>query len=399
MSFRNSYRISFIAVWISTLLFNMSWGVVYPIRNVYIHDLGYSLTLIGVLSTAAAISLSVSGFLYGRISDRIGKRKSLITISMGAASLVYLGYLVADSFLAFLVIIVLESWLIGGYSILVDTLVTTLLPEGQRGKIFGRYRISGSIGYAIASALLGTLTLAFGMQSPFIFACFAVGLAGIVFLFVPEKPPSTRPQSVPNSTLLRNLWKTIHKTGVIWLVIADFIATFGSQMAYPFQSIYYKENFNATPGQIGLFATISVLCEIPAMLWLGALSDRYGRVPILTIGFISTTLTWLLIFIAPSLTLIYIASGLNGVGIIRHSTGVTLIADRVNYNERGTLLGLSYAMFGVAGLVAPSLGGVIAEHFGTQSVFMIAAIFSAIAVAFFWFIMRRNPVRVEENYS
>jgi MFS family permease len=399
MSYKNADRNSIITAWISTLLFNMSWGVVYPIRNVYIHELGYSLVLIGVLSTAAAISLSISGFIYGRISDKLGKRKSLITISMGAAALVYLGYLVADSFLAFLIIILLESWLIGGYSILVDTLVTSLLPEAQRGKTFGRYRISGSIGYAIASALLGTLTIAFGMRAPFVFACFAVGFAGFVFLFVKEKPSPIRSPSIPNTNLFRSLWKTLYRTGVVWLVIADFIATFGSQMAYPFQSIYYKENFNATTGQIGLFATISVLCEIPAMLWLGALSDRYGRIPILTLGFITTMITWALIFFAPSLSLIYVASGLNGVGIIRHSAGVTLIADRINYNERGTLMGLSYLMYGVAGLVAPSLGGVAAQRFGTQSVFIIAAIFSGVAVVFFWTVMRKDQAKVEGNYA
>jgi MFS family permease len=395
MTYRPMDRRSFIAAWISTLLFNMSWGVVYPIRNVYIHDLGYSLVLIGALSTTASISLSISGLIYGRFSDRLGKRKSLIVFSMGAAALVYLGYLVADSYIAFVIIILLESWLLGGYSILVDTLVTSILPEEQRGRMFGRYRISGSIGYAIASALLGTLTTAFGMRAPFAFAFFAVGLAGVAFLFIKETPSSTPHERSANLISMRSLWKTLLKTGVVWLVIADFIATFGAQMAFPFQSIYYKDNLGANAGQIGLFATVSVLCEIPAMLWLGSLSDRYGRIPILTIGFITTTLTWLLIFLAPSLTWIYFASALNGVGIIRHSTGVTLIADRVDYNERGTLLGLSYAMYGVAGLIAPTLGGIAAEWIGPRSIFMIAAIFSAAAVVFFVVTMRRNPGNIE----
>jgi MFS family permease len=386
---------TFLAAWVSTFCFNMTWGIVYPIRNIYIHDQGFSLVLIGTFSTAAAISLSLSGFVYGRISDRLGKRKLPMIFSLVASVLVYLAFLVAKTYFFFLVIVVLEAWLMGGYSILMETLITSILPDDQRGKFYGRYRISGSIGYAVSSALLGTLTAVFSTRAPFVFGAVAVGLAAVATLFMKETSISPSFGSVIEKISWRGTWKVVVRSGVLWLVVADFIATSGTLMAYPFQNIYYKESLLASAGQIGFFSTVSVLFEIPAMLWLGGLSDRIGRLPIMLIGYLSAVVTWALIFFARDIRLIYLASALNGIGIIRHTAGVAFITDRVPYHERATLLSLTYITYGVSGLFAPLLGGAIAQWFGIRSTFLVAASFSLLAGLFFYGLVGRKLDRKE----
>lgn len=347
-------------------------GSLFPLLNVYIHDRGVSLILIGTLGTAGSVAFSLGGVLAGRLSDRLGRRRDLATSMLVASAVVMLGYLVAREFSQFLVLAVLNLALIGGNSVLIDTLVTSTLPEDQRGGGFGWYRISGSIGFALAGFSLGALTSAFGVRAIFVVAALAFLSAALASRWMQEASPAPRPEGGAAPIARLGMFQILAATGLIGFMVAEVVAVIASQMAYPFLNIYLDQRFAATAGQLGLLSTIGVLAEIPAMIGLGRLSDRWGRGLVLTVGFFADTLSWLLVYLAPSLGWMYLARPLAGMSIIRYSVGVALISDRVPYEQRGTLLGLINLTYGAGGLAAPTLGGLIAEASGIQSVFLVA---------------------------
>jgi MFS family permease len=388
-------RRTFAAAWAATFLINVAWGSIFPLLNVYIYDRGISLVLIGTLSTAGSVVFSLAGVAIGRLSDRLGNRRGLAIIMLVAGAASLLAYLWAQQYLHFMVLSIISMAMIGGYTVLIDAVVTSVLPENRRGGNFGWYRISGSFGFALAGSMLGVVSGRLGIEAIFIIAAVAHVAAAIAAIFMREPPPADGANLTSATIHPPGLWSILLTTGLLWLMIADVIAVFGSQLAYPFLNIYLADHFGATAGDLGWLSTIGVLAEIPAMLWLGRLSDRSGRGIILALGFGSVALSWLFVFLAPGLWLIYISRPLVGIGIVRYSVGVALISDRVPYEQRATLLGLSGMTFGAGGLIAPSVGGYLAQSVGIQPVFLIAFAVSLLATFIYLATMRIGQPAVE----
>ena len=348
--------------------------MIFPLKSIYIHDQGITLAQIGTLATAGAIAFSVGGLAISNLSDRLGKRRGLIILLLISSAAVLLAYLGAETYFQFLVLSVLDMGMLGGYIILIDASVSTILPPGGRGGGFGWYRISGSIGFALAALSLGLVTTTFGIASIFVIGAGALLLASTATAFMVEAPPQ------PDDPVLEihrpryrfHIVKILLASGLAWFVAADLITMFGAQIAFPYQNIYIHDVLGATAGQIGRIATIGVLAEIPSMLLLGNLSDRVGRGPVLMIGFLAGSFSWLLIFIAQDLLLVYLAVVLNGVAFVRYSVGVALITDRAPENQRATLMSLSNINFGLGGIFGPMIGAAIVARLQIRAVFLVA---------------------------
>jgi MFS family permease len=390
-------RRTFAAAWAATFLINIAWGGIFPLLNVYIHDRGISLVLIGTLSTAGSVVFSLAGVTIGRLSDRLGNRRDLAVVMLvvGAASM--LAYLLAQQFLQFMLLGIVSMAMIGGYTVLIDAVVTSVLPEAQRGGSFGWYRISGSLGFAMAGSALGLITGGLGLTAIFVIAAVAHVVAAAAALLMREPPPLLASASHAPAARPPGLWSTLLISGLLWLMIADVIAVFGSQLAYPFLNIYLADHLRATAGDLGWLSTVSVLAEMPAMIGLGRLSDHAGRGIILALGFGSIALSWLLVYLAPGLWLIYLSRPLVGIGIVRYSVGVALISDRVPYEQRATLLGISNVTFGAGGLIAPSVGGFLAQTMGIQPVFLVAFVVSLLATLLYLRTMQLGQPVMSKN--
>jgi PPP family 3-phenylpropionic acid transporter len=381
-------RRTFISGWAASFFINVAWGIVFPLKNIYIHDLGISLVLIGTLATAGAVAYSLGAFIFGRLSDRLGRRRIFIVVTLLFASAVSFSYLVANSYVHFLLLVIFDMSMIGGYSVLLDTMITSALPPHSRGGGFGTYRISGSIGFALAASVIGPVTDAFGIRIIFAIGGVSLLIASLSASFLREGLVDEDLETSTDMPKPRNLIQILIAAGLFWLVLVDFLAITGEQSAYPFLNIHIQDDLGASAGTIGLLSTLRVLSEIPAMIGLGRLSDRVGRLPVLVFGFFSITMSWLLIYLAGDLALVYIALPLAGMSIIRYSVGVSLISDRVPYKERGTLLGMINLTYGIGGIIAPTLGGFVADHFGSIFTFLLAFGINGLALLIFIMALR-----------
>lgn len=126
---------------------------------------------------------------------------------------------------------------------------------------------------------------------------------------------------------------------------------------------------------------------------LGALSDTYGRKPILLISHGGTFIGWLLFIAAlylPNVQVWMISLPLIGIGLARVVDGVTggnisvanaYVSDIVTPQDRAKSFGMIGATFGLGMLVGPVMGGLIsATSFGFAGVGMLAAIVSLITL-------------------
>ena len=118
---------------------------------------------------------------------------------------------------------------------------------------------------------------------------------------------------------------------------------------------------------------------------LGALSDRYGRRPVLLISLFGTAVGYFLFGIADSLWMIYFSRILDGVTGGNISTAQAYLADITPPQDRAKSFGLIGAAFGLGFLMGPAIGGLLATY-GLRAPAYAAAVLSlaTMALAFFF---------------
>ena len=116
------------------------------------------------------------------------------------------------------------------------------------------------------------------------------------------------------------------------------------------------------------FAVMQFLCG-PI---LGALSDRFGRRPVLLTSLFVMAIDYTVMAVAGSVWLLLIARIIAGITAATHSTANAFIADITPAEDRGAKFGLIGAGFGIGFVLGPLIGGVLAG-FDTRAPFWFAA--------------------------
>jgi DHA1 family tetracycline resistance protein-like MFS transporter len=115
----------------------------------------------------------------------------------------------------------------------------------------------------------------------------------------------------------------------------------------------------AAAATYGYFGTAWALMQFFSMPFLGALSDRFGRRPVILISCFGLGLDFLLMALAPNLTWLFIGRLLSGITAASFSTASAYIADVTPPDQRAAAFGAIGAAFGLGFVIGPALGGVL----------------------------------------
>ena len=115
----------------------------------------------------------------------------------------------------------------------------------------------------------------------------------------------------------------------------------------------------AVVGSLGSLYAVMQLFSGPA---LGALSDRGGRRPVLLGCLLGTSIAYLILGLAGSLQMIFLAIMLDGITGGNLTTAYAYIADSTSEKERSRGMGLVGAAFGLGIMVGPALGGLLSRY-------------------------------------
>ncbi len=106
---------------------------------------------------------------------------------------------------------------------------------------------------------------------------------------------------------------------------------------------------------------------------LGALSDRFGRRPVLLASLAALAADYVILALAPSLWLLFVARVLSGIAGATNSIAYAYVADVTPVERRAAQFGLIGAAFGVGFVIGPAIGGLLGE-LGPRAPFVAAAI-------------------------
>ena len=123
---------------------------------------------------------------------------------------------------------------------------------------------------------------------------------------------------------------------------------------------FYAERFGATPTDVGLLVSAFALCQLVAGPFLGNLSDRIGRKPVLVVSQLGTLLGFLALGHATSLAMVFFARCLDGITAGNLTVAQATIADVTPPERRARAYAVIGVSFGVGFLIGPAAAGLLA---------------------------------------
>jgi DHA1 family tetracycline resistance protein-like MFS transporter len=136
----------------------------------------------------------------------------------------------------------------------------------------------------------------------------------------------------------------------------------------------------------GLFGTAWALMQFVSSPLLGALSDRFGRRPVLLISMLGLGLDYILMALAPTLAWLFVGRIISGITSASFSTAYAYITDITPSEKRAGAFGLVGAAFGVGFVLGPAIGGLLGAV-DPRLPFWIAAVFCLANAACGYFLL------------
>lgn len=125
----------------------------------------------------------------------------------------------------------------------------------------------------------------------------------------------------------------------------------------------------------GLFVTAWEAMQFLFSPLLGALSDRFGRRPVILLSNFGLGLDYVLMALAPSLSLLFVGRLISGITAASFSTAGAYIADVMPPEKRASGFGMLGAAFGLGFVIGPAIGGLLGGM-SPRLPFWVAAAFS-----------------------
>ncbi len=123
---------------------------------------------------------------------------------------------------------------------------------------------------------------------------------------------------------------------------------------------YYAESLGANAFQLGLLITVYAVCQfIFAPIW-GAYSDRVGRRPVLLLGILGYSFTFILFGFATKLWMLYVIRIAGGIlACATMPTAMAYVGDTTSIEKRGSAMGMIGAAMGMGMVFGPAIGGIL----------------------------------------
>ncbi|MCK4517090.1 MAG: MFS transporter [Spirochaetaceae bacterium] len=369
------------------LFFWGGWVVIETFMVPYLTDIGFSERQVGFIISAFFLVSIGSQPLWGYVADRTDGHRWIIAIAMLAALLSMLVLRGSGAvFGLVLVSALVYSLTAGSMPGLVDSWIMQI--DGGGVSInYGAARGFGSLGFAVAAMTLGFVLERFGLPLMFvIYAVFSLVVISLVITMrVPQLAPPARAISDNAPMASGSPIRAVLSNGPYLIFLSSaFLVLLGARAASTFMPLRFYE-LGGTNVHVGWAQAVKAAGEIPFM-FLSALILRRVAPRVLLLGSMALLVVRLVLMrLAPSAATLVAAQVVQGMAIGFFLPAAVHYINRIAPQEHRSLfqtLAPSIA-FGLATVVGSSVGGVLVEQFGLDSLYTVVPAVAGMGVILF----------------
>lgn len=369
-----------------TLVDVLGFTMLLPILPYYAEHYGASPVQVGLIYSTVAFVALFSSPIWGRLSDRVGRKGVLLAAQIASA----LGFILLGIGGGLWVIYLARAieGLGGGGLGVTQAYVSDVTTPAERARAFGLVGATFGVGFLIGPALSGIL-VQFGYQVP-LFTGAALALTTIV-LTVFLLPESRKP--IATAVSVKTITTALRAPNLGNLLLAQFAFSFAFYSWISIFALFVERLLGYGPRQSsGIFVVSAVIGIVVQALLIGQLVDRFGEGRMAIAGLLCAAAAYAAIpFVntTPTLFAVVIIWALSGA-LIRPSL-TALISRAAPSAIRGALFGVNDSLSNIAFVVAPVIAtSVLGKDLHAVGILPLAG--SLIALAIGWRLFTRPEV-------
>jgi MFS family permease len=377
-----------------------SFGTILPL---FVASMTDSATLIGLVPAIHSAGWLLPQLFTASRTARLRRYKRTVLMNTIHERVPFLGFAIIALLLpkiglqaGLIATFVLLTWqgLGGGFTANPWTsMISKIIPPEYRGTFFGTQAAVANL--FISGAAIGAGYLLDWYEAPINFAiCFFIAVffftvSWAALAFTREPTDTEKVIDEFPTPFWQGAGKILKRDkNFNWFLVARALSQFAT-MGFAFYIVYALRRFQMdeiTAGFLTASLTISQTVANAGMGWLG---DKVGHRAMLIIGAVAATLSSFLAWVAPSLSWffpIFILTGFANVSI--WTNGMTMTVDFSGETERPFYIGLAQTLTAPATMIAPLIGGWIADTQGFGITFALSSTLSIAMMAILIFIVK-----------
>ncbi len=362
--------------------------------------------LVGPLIASFAVAQLISSPVWGKFSDRYGRRPAML-VGLGTSAFAYVIFGYASSLWMLFASRIVQG-LGGGTTGVAQAYVADTMAPGERAKALGWISAATSAGVVIGP-FIGSVAHRFGTEMPGIVAALLV-LVNVYFAWkwLPESRvahthTSSGRQLPPGRSVRQALREIMDRPTepahrVIWIYVVGMLAL---NVVIGVLALYLKDTYHVTEDTIGyffpIFGIVGVLMRFSLVGWF---NQRFGEVRTMQIGTVSLLLGLALMPLpaavlppAPAMGLFIVFLALVPVGTaLLFPASTSLVSQRTEKHELGLVMGAQQTFRGIMSIVGPVGATLAFDKLGHGVPFLCGAAIVSVAAVLAFRERREEPV-------
>ena len=360
------------------LMMSSSYTMLIPFLPIYMqNELGATADNVSLWSGVTyAITFAISAFvspIWGKLSDKMGKKPMIIRASFLLAITYFLGGIVRTPFELFLVRAF--QGIASGLWPACLVMMSACVPKNKLGISMGLMQSANICGGIIGPLLGGILATAFGMRNSFYVGAVALSLITVTTVLFIKEPPAA-PEKEINKAKNTSYLTFIKDKNILILLLCVCMTNMVILQIQPIVSLYVQQLSHNSDKAVLLTGFIMSLGGIAGALasplW-GNTGQKVGFYKTITLAFISAGLLMSLQGVPNSLVLFGLMQFLCGLGF----SGIFPSANSILVlltppSSRGMGFGSLFSAQMIGGALGPVIGGVIVSFMNFNTVYIIS---------------------------
>ena len=382
-------RASLLVLFLTVFIDLIGFGMVIPFLSFYAREYGASGVTVGAVVGIYSIMQFFFAPVWGRLSDRIGRRP-VILISLTASCIGYLLFGLARN-----LVVLFASRIIagaGGANIgTAQAYIADSTTEADRAKGMGLIGAAFGLGFILgppASGMLSAIGLRHHLAGNLLPGLVAAGfsfcsLVIAYFVLVESRKPTLKPRTGLPPQFDPRVWDAMFGRSMLFAIIATLflmlLAVAGMETSV---TLHSRERFSFSQMDLAyLFLWMGIVVATIQGALIGRLAKRFGERNLIAAGTVSFTIGMAMVPAVWHVSWLYLVAFFYAIGQgLTYPSLTSLVTKATPRSEHGSMLGLASGIGSLARFLGPILLGFFYDLARARGAFYAGAVLTFISL-------------------